>query len=89
MGRIQNYALLTGPKPPLRDWLKTRPKMAKEGTRYRRPRTLPEDVVKECQRAREEMVPVVEVKKRKGRQGKPEAVKHSVITVANLHPPPR
>ena len=85
MRRIQNYAMLTGPKPPLRAWLVTRPKLAKEGVKYRRPKTLPDEVVKECRQGRKEMPAVEGVEVRSGRQGKREATRHSVITVANLH----
>jgi hypothetical protein len=84
MRRIGNYTMVPGPKPPLREWLSTRTRVAKKGTRQRKLKQLPDAVLADCVQGREEMPEPTKARVRVARHGKPEPRRSSVLTLARL-----
>ena len=73
-------------KPPLRTWLKdnaTNFAFAKRGTRPHRARQLDAEIVASIRKPKAALDPTV-LRARRPRQGKPEPVRPSIITVAGL-----
>lgn len=76
-------------KPPLRTWLKdnaTTFALAKRGTRPRRARQLDPDIMASLREPRAALDPTL-FHARRPRQGKPEPVRPSILTVAGLRAP--
>lgn len=69
--RIAIYTELPAPKPPLREWLPTRERLEKRGTRVRRAKELPAEVLAACGEAMAEMPALERFEERDARQGKP------------------
>jgi hypothetical protein len=82
--RIAIYARVPEPKLPPREWLMNNPKLEKQGQRLRRAQTLPAEVLKQIEEGMAEMPPLKHFPPRKPREGKPRAVRPSVIVEAGL-----
>ena len=88
MRRIGSYATLPTPKPSLREWLRTRAEkqgVQKRGTRVRRLRQLPDDVLADIQQALSELPAPLPSRQAKGVSRKRfERKKPPLLTVGQL-----